>query len=245
MRFLWLRAAVVAVVGLFALAPTAEAWADTGATINSANVPTSAADFTNTCDANAGGGPLPGQDVWVFVLPDSSRDFVKITANFDTDGDGITNASRTAPAAGGISTGPGTSKGWVLTPAGWVLISATAVVTGAAADGVSFNLAHTCPANGRPGPSASASRTASPRPSASTTSTGSPSASPSTSETVAPPPTTRPPSGTGPKPSGGPQTGGGGSFPTASSLLLGGGSLLAAVAGAGLLIRARRRRNGM
>jgi len=240
MRFLWLRAAIAAVVGLFALLPATEAWANTNATINPVNVPKSAADFTNMCDANAGGGPFSGQDVWVFVLPDASRDFVSIKANFDTNGDGIPNASRTAPAAGGISTGPGTSKGWVLTPAGWVLINATAVVTGAAAEGgVSFNLAHTCPASGRPGPSSSASISP-------TAPSRSPSASPSVSQSVAPPPTTQPPGGsTGPKPSGGSKTGGGGSFSTASSLLLGGGSLLAAVAGAGLLIRARRRRDGM
>ena len=245
MRFLWLRAVNAAVVGLFTLLPAAAAWANTGATINQDNVPTSAADFTNICDANAGGGPHPGQDVWVFVLPDTSRDFVNITANFDTNGDGITNASRTAPADGGISTGPGKSKGWVKTPAGWVLLSATAVVTGAAETGVSFDLAHTCPAGGKPSPSssASASPTASPRRGASTVPSGSRSASPSASQSVAPPLTTQPSGGTGSKSSGGSQTGGGG-FPTASSLLLGGGSLLAAVAGAGLLIRARRRRDG-
>jgi hypothetical protein len=185
--------------GLFVVLPAEGAWANTNVAINPGNVPTTAGDAPNLCEANFGGGPLPGQDVWVFVLPDLGRDFVSITANFDSDGNGTADASRTAPADGGIADDNGTSKGWVLAPAGWTLISATAVVTGSAdPNGVSFNLTHACPASGSPSPSpsrspsASPSHTPTPQPSVSITplgNPGSPSAttSPSSEQSVPPP----------------------------------------------------------
>jgi hypothetical protein len=59
--------------------------------INSGNVPTAAKAFhpeTQNCSASLGGGAYAGKDVWVFNLPDKPRDFVSVTAKFDTDGDG-------------------------------------------------------------------------------------------------------------------------------------------------------------
>src|SRR5581483_4253400 len=62
------------------------AYGATMISINPGNVPTTAEGFdTHTCDPNQGGGPFPGQDVWVFVLPGNpttSGEFVSITAHF-------------------------------------------------------------------------------------------------------------------------------------------------------------------
>lgn len=233
----WVRAAAAVVAAGLALAIPAAAWANTGAVINPGNVPTTAEDFDNMCDENFGGGPYPGQDVWVFVLPDISRDFVTVTASFSN------GQTRTAPADGDIADDMGTSKAWVLAPAGWTLTAATAEVTGTAPAGgglVSFNLTHTCPAEGSPSPS--------PRPSASITPFGGGSSSPSPNDSGTPTPGGESPSSGGggggtPRPSRGPETGGGGTNGV-GNILLGGGSLLAAMVGAGVLfVTARRRRD--
>jgi hypothetical protein len=77
----WARAAVAVLATGLALALPTAAWSDTNATINPGNVPTTAEDFdTHMCEANFGGGPYPDQDVWVFVRPDYTRDFVSVTA---------------------------------------------------------------------------------------------------------------------------------------------------------------------
>jgi LPXTG-motif cell wall-anchored protein len=124
---------------------TGTAWANSTININSGNVPTTAAGFSgHECDPNSGGGPFANQDVWVFVLPgnhSTSGDFVSITADFGANGTvTITSAANPGNFDNG---GPQTSKAWIVTPAGWTLAGATAVITGTADF---FNLTHTCPA---------------------------------------------------------------------------------------------------
>ena len=112
--------------------------------MNSGNVPTTASAYgTHDCDENFGGGPYPGSDIWVFVLPGNQGkvgDFVSVTAVFGANG------TRTIPADGGaVVTGKGASKAWITTPAGVDAHGASAVITGTADK---FNLTHTCPAAG-------------------------------------------------------------------------------------------------
>lgn len=135
-------AAVAGTVAVVALATAAPAWADTTVDINPGNVPTTAdAHGDQGCDF--GGGPFADKDVWVFVLPgkhDTVGDFVSVTAEFGANG------TLTIPTDGGaIVTDNGTSKAWIVTPAGWTLTDATAVISGTADK---FNLTHTCPAGG-------------------------------------------------------------------------------------------------
>lgn len=145
MRGSWLvRLGVMAAAGVFTLGPGGVAWADTTININEGNVPTTAAGFKNQdCDPNQGGGPFPGKDVWVFVLPgnhNTTGDFVSVTADFGTNGS-ITITAADDP--GNFDNGgPHTSKAWIVTPAGWTLEDASAVITGTADK---FNLTHTCP----------------------------------------------------------------------------------------------------
>jgi len=134
-------AGAAVMVGLVTGSP---ALADSTVAVNSGNVPTTASGHgTHDCDGNFGGGPYPGSDVWVFVLPgnhDKVGDFVSVTAMFGANG------TLTIPADGGaVVTGRGTSKAWIKTPAGWTLTGASAVITGTADK---FNLTHTCPAGG-------------------------------------------------------------------------------------------------
>lgn len=188
----------LALSGTFSGTPT-KAWAVENININPGNVPTTAEGFDHECDPNQGGGPLAGQDIWVFVLPGqhaTAGDFVSITAFFDG------HPSQTITAAGDpdqfINGGPQASKGWIITPEGWTLTGATAIITGTANF---FNLTHTCPAaSPSPSVSPSPSRTVGPPPpppssppaspsmSASTSPSMSPSASSSPSRTVGPPP---------------------------------------------------------
>lgn len=180
-----LGAAVVAFVATLAVSINASqepkaAWAAAHIFINDGNVPTTAEDFQHECDPNQGGGPLPGQDVWVFVLPGNhatTGDFVNITAHF-LEGD-VTITAVDDP--GNFDNGgPSTSKGWIVTPEGWTLVNAEADITGTADF---FNLTHTCPASS-PSPSPSASMSTSPSPSMSTS--PSPSASMSRSPSASP-----------------------------------------------------------
>lgn len=146
-RYWMARLAVAVAAGLLALWPSTAAWAAT-ISINPGNVPTTAAGFENhSCDPNQGGGPFPGEDVWVFVLPGNQGDFVSVTATFGANG------SLTIPTDGGdIVDDNGTSKAWITTPAGWTLTAATAEITGT---GEFFNLTHTCPASSTPAPTES------------------------------------------------------------------------------------------
>jgi hypothetical protein len=91
------------------------------------------------------------EDGWVFVLPDNERRFLSVTAIFkDTDGNEYTY-STTNPDQGGIDPkDTGTSKAFIITPAGWTLVDASAVVDGPTKQG-RFNLTHTCPGKVPPG----------------------------------------------------------------------------------------------
>jgi LPXTG-motif cell wall-anchored protein len=213
----WLGRVAVAggatvVIGL-AIASPARAVETIG--INPGNVPTTASAFEQGCDF--GDGPYADKDVWVFVLPGNTADFVSVTATFGPNG------KLTIPADGGaIVDDKGTSKAWITTPAGWTLTAATAVITGT---DTQFNLTHTCaasgsstptPGTGTPGPTASAT----PGPTASGTATPGPGATPSAG------------------------TGGSGGLPVTGSAVTGmvltGGAL---VAGGVALLTLRRRRN--
>lgn len=230
------RAAAIVALGVGLLAGGTPAWANTVIPINPGNVPTTATGegVENECDPNFGGGPFPGQDVWVFVLPDNDRDFVSLTLTFQ---EGVVNIPGDPDT--GIASDQGTSKAWAVVPAGWTLLSATATVTGDADPNLKFNLTHTCPASGTPSPSPSESESPSPSPSVSPSESESPSESPSAVPSESTPPGTTAP----PQPSGGPETGGGGSVTPMSNFFLGGGALLAAIAGIGFLVMARQRRD--
>lgn len=123
-----------------ALAFAAPANADTKTIwINQGNVPTTAADFEQSCDQ------VPesigaDEDGWVFVLPGNSGSFVSVTATYtDANGDSRTFGT---DADGGIDPGNGTSKAYIITPAGWTLTGASAEVDDTAKD--RFNLTHAC-----------------------------------------------------------------------------------------------------
>jgi hypothetical protein len=164
-------AAAAAMVGGVVLVGSAPAWADTTIPINSGSVPTTASDFgTHSC-AQVPGGSSPTTDGWVFVLPGNKGAFTSLTLTFlDTDGNVVV---LNIPADGGAILGGGTSKAWIITPAGWTLIAATATISGSS-NGF-FTLTHTCPATSTPSPSPS---TSSPPPT-------SPSGTPSTSTSSA------------------------------------------------------------
>jgi hypothetical protein len=169
MRTTWVRGSTIALAAASTLLIGAPAWADAGAVLRSGQAPATAAGFSaHSCDAAFGGGPFAGTDVWSFVLPDTTRQFVTLTAMFDTNRDGSVDATLSTPASGGIRDAGGTSKGWIVAPAGATLLGATATVTGTqASPSTPFNLDRTCPAAA---PSASPSASASPkatRPSAS------------------------------------------------------------------------------
>ena len=204
-----------------ALGISGPAWAVSTININPGNVPTTAAGFpTHECDANFGGGPFPGQDVWVFVLPgnhDTSGDFVSLTANFNGNGSiTITAAANPGNFSNG---GPATSKAFIIAPAGFTLTGASAVITGTADF---FNLTHTCPASGTPTPTPTMTPTASP--------TVTPTATPTrTAATV---------------PTGAVKAGGGGSQ-SSGSLVWGLGALTVAAGGASTLMLFRRRRDNV
>jgi hypothetical protein len=237
------RASLLSLLGLAATVTVAvltigsPAWADSKININPGNVPTTAAGYgTHACDPNQGGGPYPGKDVWVFVLPgnhNATGDFISVTADFGTHG---TITITTAANAGNFANGgPATSKAWIVTPAGWTLVGATAEISGTARF---FNLTHTCPASASPGPSPS---TGPPTPTPHVSTSSSP--APSPSGPASPPDAATPSGPVGQVPSGGANTGGGGGRPTGS---LGWGlAALAIATGAGvtLVVIYRRRKN--
>ncbi|WP_162907947.1 LPXTG cell wall anchor domain-containing protein [Allorhizocola rhizosphaerae] len=122
--------------------PTA-AWADTTININPGSLNKTALQFSQICDPNQGGGPYPGKDVWVFNLPNDSNKagvFVSVTATWTTPDGPVT---RTIPTDGGAIVGgdKGTSKAYIVLPAGWTITAATAVITGVADK---FVVTHTC-----------------------------------------------------------------------------------------------------
>jgi hypothetical protein len=135
---------MVAVMAIGLLTLATPAWADTTIYINPGNVPATAADYTNECQANQGGGPYADKDVWVFNLPGNTGAFVSVTATWQSPGGPVT---KTIPTDGGAIVTIGTSKAWIDLPAGWTLLASplpSAVITGTADK---FVLTHTCPAD--------------------------------------------------------------------------------------------------
>ncbi|SCL36478.1 hypothetical protein GA0074692_4362 [Micromonospora pallida] len=156
MRHKLIRSLTLGVVaaGLL-LSAGAPAAAQTTIDIDPGNVPTTAAQYTQNCDPNLGGGPYPDQDVWVFNLPGEpavSGVFESVTATFTTPDGSLTV---TIPDDGGeIVNGMGTSKAWIRLPAGYTLVDATADISGLADF---FVLTHTCAAM-QPTPTATPTR---------------------------------------------------------------------------------------
>jgi hypothetical protein len=143
----------------------APAWAAGVVPINPGNVPTTAVGFADhECSANLGGGPFPGQDVWVFVLPQPNTlgAFVSLHLNFTTPGGPVTRDIPADPNSA-IVDDLGTSKAWIRTPAGWTLTDATttAAITGNPDANDHFNLTSTCPGSGTPSPTVTPTVTAS------------------------------------------------------------------------------------
>lgn len=242
-------ASAIALGTLTTLAMSNPAWATSDIGINPGNVPTKAADAEQSCDANFGGGPYTGRDVWVFNLPGQHKDtgdFRTVVASFDTDGDGKADTSVTIEE--GASDGDdivlkGTSKAWVVTDAGWTLVGATATITGTADK---FVLTHTCAGRGggsTPTPTPGGDQPSEPAQPPS----GTPSATPSATPTGTPsdtPPATSPgtPSAT-PSGAGGGDSGGG--LPVTGTAI--GGILLLGVGlvGTGAVLLTVRRRRGL
>ena len=145
---------LAATIGVAAAAP---AWAVGTIPINPGNVPTTAADFpTHECSANLGGGPFPGQDVWVFVLPQPNQhgQFTALHLTFTTP-NGVETRDIPADQPSAIVNDMGTSKAWIRTPAGWTLTGGTADITGTPDANSRFNLTQTCPASSTTSPTAS------------------------------------------------------------------------------------------
>ncbi|MEV4412637.1 hypothetical protein [Catellatospora sp. NPDC049609] len=147
--------------------PTAKAWANAPIGINPGDTGVAAAEFaTRDCSPLFGGGPLAGQDVWVFNLPGDhlvTGDFLSVKATFAVPDGG--EATALIPDEGGAIVLDETSRAWIALPAGWTLTDATAEISGSAE---SFVLTQTCPADATapepapsgaplPGPSASPS----------------------------------------------------------------------------------------
>lgn len=145
-------ALAVAIIG----APSAAQATEVTIDINPGNVPTTAEGHgDHSCDQ------VPDdigddQDGWVFVLPSDHGDkgkFVLVTATFE-DTEGVEHTYNTDDNGGIVESG--TSKAYIITPAGWTLTGATAEVTGVGED-AKFNLTHTCPGKGGENPSESPS----------------------------------------------------------------------------------------
>ncbi|MFG1890575.1 LPXTG cell wall anchor domain-containing protein [Micromonospora sp. NPDC049051] len=139
-------AAFALLAGALLLAGGSPAAAASTININPGNVPTTAAQFTQNCDDNLGGGPFANEDVWVFNLPgnpDTTGVFQTVTVTFSTPTGNVTRTIPTDPNSA-IVDDTGTSKAWIRVPAGWTLIAASAVISGTADF---FVLTHTCAAS--------------------------------------------------------------------------------------------------
>lgn len=145
------------------------AWADDEKTINinPGNLNTLAGPYAKQCEAKFGGGPYVGKDVWVFNLPaegDPDGFFVSVTATFTKPGGGTVVLTIPTAADSGINNEGGSSKAWIITPAGWTLTAGSAVINGTADQ---FVLTHTCvatPGNETPTPDPSESEPVTPTP---------------------------------------------------------------------------------
>ncbi len=165
-------AAVLLLAGTAAAGPTLS--------LNPGHRNTTAAEFgDHSCDQIPTNLSLVGQEGWVFVLPHNDATFVKLTLQFKTT-DGtivtVTIPDASDPYPDGITTTNGTSKAWVVLPAGWILLDGSAELSGPT-EAQFFNLTHTCIGpSGSPSPSPSVSSSESKSPSSSP--------SPSTSEST-------------------------------------------------------------
>ncbi|MEU6858045.1 hypothetical protein AB0B28_04090 [Glycomyces sp. NPDC046736] len=145
--------------GAAALAFTVPALADSDTTIhiNQGNVPTTAADFKNSCD-QIPAGTAKWLDGWVFVLPGAvgaDGNFKRVDAVFE-DAEGNELRFDTG-SDGGIVSGSGNNKAYIITPAGLTLVDATAQVKlkdngkdKGKGNKDKFNLTHACPATENP-----------------------------------------------------------------------------------------------
>lgn len=142
----------------------ARAWANAPISITPDTVGVTAADFaTRDCSPLFGGGPLAGQDIWVFDLPGDhmvTGDFTSVEAEFTVPDGGEATAS--IPDEGGSIVLDETSRAWISLPAGWTLTGAKAEVSGSAE---SFTLAQTCPADPAAAPAPDPSGSPAPDPS--------------------------------------------------------------------------------
>ncbi|WP_158630497.1 LPXTG cell wall anchor domain-containing protein [Glycomyces terrestris] len=136
-------AAAAGVVGALAFAAPAHAEVVT-IPINPGNVPTTAADHEDQSCDNLPDDLGENVDGWVFVLPASAGaegNFLYIIAEFeDENGDTVYYDT---DADGGIVSGSGDNKAYIITPAGLTLVGAEAEVNDPD-EGADFNLTHAC-----------------------------------------------------------------------------------------------------
>lgn len=136
-------ATALGLLGALALGSPAQA-AELSIPINEDHVGKPATYFEEGCGTDS---QLPadigeGNDGWVFVLPGGNDVFVSVTVTFD-DGEGGLHIEQGTLVTTGDS---GNLKhAYIITPAGWTIESATAVIEG---DSTFFNVTHTCPAPG-------------------------------------------------------------------------------------------------
>ncbi|MEV0131596.1 LPXTG cell wall anchor domain-containing protein [Dactylosporangium sp. NPDC050688] len=163
-----------AVAAVLAAAPAA---ASVTLPLHSAHRGATASGFsTQSCDQIPTQYRGAGSDGFVFVLPGNDADFVSLTLKFQpvAGGEVIVHIADAAdPYPDGIVNDKGTSKAWVVVPAGWKLLDGSAVVDNDATKADDFNLTHTCPGGSTASPSPSPSPTASASPSASPSPSGS------------------------------------------------------------------------
>ena len=151
-----IAAAVAAAGGAVILATgTAAAAANVTVPLHDAHVGASAAEFASgSCEENE--TPSAGTVRWVFVLPHNDAGFVSLSLTFRA-ADGTTAAVSIPDATDAYPdaiTSNGTSKAWVVLPAGWRLQGGSAVADGATRARF-FNLTHTCVGAGGPTPTPS------------------------------------------------------------------------------------------
>jgi hypothetical protein len=144
-------AATSALIGAMAFASPALAAVET-IFINEGNVPTTAMGYgTQSCDNIPLGAISTTDDGWVFVLPASSGaegNFLSVSAIFVDENDGV--HVLTTADDGGIVSGSGDNKAYLVSPPGWRLVDAQAEVEDPDQRAF-FNLTHTCPGNPRAG----------------------------------------------------------------------------------------------
>jgi LPXTG-motif cell wall-anchored protein len=146
----WLRRAIViaaaASLSIFAATP-ASAVVTEDVPLKTGHLGQLAGEFEEACDANQGGGPTQGFDVWVFNA--RGGEFVEVRATFDGGAgpnvDVVIPDADQNPYDNGIATN-GSDKAWVEVPAGWTIVSAEADIDwGDQQPKADFVVTHTCP----------------------------------------------------------------------------------------------------